>query len=64
MKNIYEDLSDEELLDIFVSLVKIDHYDPTQTPQNVVTYRKLGYTQYSARSEILRRLINGMHDDT
>lgn len=56
MENIYADVDDESLLEILISLVKIDHYDPVKTPEDVVAYRKIGYSQCSAKTEILRRM--------
>lgn len=56
MEDIYFDKTDEQLLEILIRLVEFDHYDPVETPEDVVAYRKNGYSQYSAKKEILRRL--------
>lgn len=58
MENIYETVSDDDLVEILIRIVEVDHYDPTRTPRDVVKYRNLGFCQSSARSEILRRMNN------
>lgn len=55
-----ETFTNQELLRVFDLLVRVDHYDPVETPEEAVRFLKAGITHDVLRGEILGR----MHDSS
>jgi hypothetical protein len=54
--DILKDLSDASLLEVYELFVKINHYDPVETPQEYLNWRNKGVSEHSLYNELLRRL--------
>ena len=49
-------LDNEDLIDLYAAIVRIDHYDPFVTPQFAKDLHDAGITQYDIKEEILSRM--------
>lgn len=55
---VLDDLSNEELVQLFDRLVRYDHYDPVETPADIVSMRDEGISHYVLRDAVLARMID------
>lgn len=49
-------LDNEDLLDLYTELVRVDHYDPCETPAFVQELRAAGISQHHIKKFILERM--------
>ena len=49
-------LDNHDLLELYTGLVRVDHYDPLETPKFAVDLHKLGIRQEDLASLVLSRM--------
>lgn len=54
-------LDNEDLVDLYAAIVRIDHYDPYETPKSAKTLYEAGITQHDIKKEIIVRLKLSNH---
>jgi len=51
-------LNNKDLLELYADLVRVNHYDPCQTPEFAVQLRKNSISEHFLQELILKRMIN------
>ena len=51
-----KELDNRELLELYADIVRVNHYDPCQTPQFAVDLRAAGISSYDIRAIVLARM--------
>ena len=54
----FDHLDNEDLVDLYSDFVRVNHYDPCETPQFAKDLYEAGISVYDLKREVLKRMNN------